>query len=99
MSGSTVTYRAAAAEDLPAIIALLRDDVLGATRNPSHEAAASLYDAAWAEILADANNSYVVAELSGTLIGCYQLTFIRGLSHAGGLRAQIESVRKVSALQ
>ncbi len=90
---AAATFREANAEDLAQIIALLRDDVFGAARNPEHEAASPAYDSAWAEILADPNNSYIVADQGGIIVGCYQLTFIRGLSHAGGLRGQIESVR------
>jgi ribosomal protein S18 acetylase RimI-like enzyme len=94
-----VGFRDAASGDLAAIIALLRDDVLGATRNPEHDAASAAYDAAWTEIIADCNNGYIVAEGDGRVVGCYQLTFIRGLSHAGGLRGQIESVRIASDLR
>jgi ribosomal protein S18 acetylase RimI-like enzyme len=99
MTDAPMQFREAAAGDLEGIVALLRDDVLGATRNLAHTAAATLYDVAWAEILADANNDYVVAEQGGEPVGCYQLTFIRGLSHTGGLRAQIESVRIASRLR
>ena len=94
-----IRFRDAAVADLPGIVALLRDDALGATRNPSLEAAAPAYTAAWAAIETDPNNGYIVAERDGHLVGCYQLTFIRGLSHTGGLRAQIESVRVASDLR
>jgi ribosomal protein S18 acetylase RimI-like enzyme len=95
----TSTYREAVAADLPAIIALLNDDQFGQTRNPLFEAEAAAYSAAFADILADPNNGYVVAEQSGVMVGCYQLTFIRGLSYTGGVRAQIESVRVASRLR
>ena len=94
-----ISFRLAIDADLAGIIALLRDDELGATRNPSLDAAAGAYAAAWADIQADPNNGYVVAERQGRLIGCYQQTLIRGLSHSGGLRAQIESVRIASDLR
>jgi ribosomal protein S18 acetylase RimI-like enzyme len=99
MTTIAAQFREATAGDLAAIITLLRDDALGRTRNPEHAAATAVYDSAWAEILADANNGYVVAEQGGRIVGCYQLTFIRGLSHAGGLRGQIESVRIASDLR
>ena len=92
-------FRQALDADLAGLVALLRDDSLGATRNPSLGDAAAAYSAAWADIQADPNNGYFVAEHTGRLIGCYQLTFIRGLSHAGGMRAQIESVRIASDLR
>jgi ribosomal protein S18 acetylase RimI-like enzyme len=99
VTAETTLFRVAVARDLAAIVALLRDDALGVTRNPEHAAAAMTYDAAWAEIMADPQNSYIVAERGEQIIGCYQLTFIRGLSHTGGLRAQIESVRIASDLR
>ena len=92
-------FREAVDADLSGIVGLLRDDALGVTRNPAMDVATSAYAAAWAHIQADQNNGYVVAECGGRLIGCYQLTFIRGLSHTGGLRAQIESVRVASDLR
>lgn len=96
---TTIEMRDAVAADLGAIVGLLRDDALGAGRNPAYDALAAGYDTAWREILADPNNGYVVAEAAGRLVGCYQLTFIRGLSHSGGVRAQIESVRIASDLR
>ncbi len=96
ISPPEVRFRAANASDLSAIVSLLRDDMLGAGRDPELDAARGAYEAAWAEILADANNGFVVAARQAALLGCYQLTFIRGLSHEGGLRAQIESVRIAS---
>ena len=48
-------------------------------------------------MIADPNNHVIVALRQAEIIGCYQLTFIRGLSFRGGLRAQIESVRIASS--
>lgn len=94
-----VTYREAVRSDLPAIVALLADDPFGQARNPLFEAEVGRYRAAFDAILADPNNGYIVAEKSGGIVGCYQLTFIRGLSYTGGERAQIESVRVASDLR
>jgi GNAT superfamily N-acetyltransferase len=91
--------RDAEAADLSAIVALLNDDAFGQARNPLFEAEAPRYRAAFDAILADPNNGYVVAELGGRTVGCYQLTFIRGLSYTGGERAEIESVRIASDLR
>jgi ribosomal protein S18 acetylase RimI-like enzyme len=88
MSGAI--FRAATAADVPGIVALLADDVLGAARERPGDPA---YDAAFAAIAADANQLLAVAELDGILVGCLQLTFIPGLSHRGAWRGQIESVR------
>lgn len=87
---SDAVFRRATAADLPAIVALLADDVLGAAReNPGDPA----YDAAMAAIAADANQLLAVADLGGRIVGCMQITFIPGISHRGAWRGQIESVR------
>jgi GNAT superfamily N-acetyltransferase len=91
--------RHAAAADLATLVALLNDDQLGKGRNPLYADAAAAYEVAFQQMQADPNNYIVVAEIDGRVSGCYQLTFIRGLSYAGALRAQIESVRIASALR
>lgn len=88
-----LAIREATAADLPEIVALLNDDDLGRARNPLFEAAQQAYEAAFDAIKADPDNGYVVAVEDDRIVGCYQLTYIRGLSFTGGLRAQIESVR------
>jgi GNAT superfamily N-acetyltransferase len=91
-----VTMRPAEAGDLPAILRLLADDPLGKNREAAVEAP---YQAAFAAIAADPNHEMVVAELDGQVVGCFQLSFIPGLSRRGAWRAQIESVRIDSALR
>jgi GNAT superfamily N-acetyltransferase len=91
--------RPAERSDLEAIIALLADDVLGQARNPLYANARADYDTAFAEMLGNPDNTVIVALIDGHIVGSYQLTFIRGLSHRGALRAQIESVRVGSTLR
>ncbi|HEY9345885.1 MAG TPA: GNAT family N-acetyltransferase [Inquilinus sp.] len=88
--------RTAEAADLPAILRLLADDPLGKNRETAVEAP---YQAAFAAIAADPKHEVVVAELDGQVVGCFQLSFIPGLSRRGAWRAQIESVRIDSALR
>lgn len=88
--GPGVTLRDARREDVPEIVALLADDVLGAGRE------GDLDDAYWAAfdlVEADPRNRLTVAEVDGTVAGTLQLTLIPGLSRHGMLRAQIEGVR------
>jgi GNAT superfamily N-acetyltransferase len=94
MACTALTFRTATAADLPEIIALLGDDVFGQARNPTYDANAEAYKRAF--INDDPHNSIELADADGRIVGCYQLTFIRGLSYTGGLRAQIESVRIAS---
>lgn len=96
---SAIRYREAVRADLPGIVALLNDDQFGQARNPAFDKEIGRYEAAFDDILADQNNGYVVADQGGRVVGCYQLTFIRGLSYTGGIRAQIESVRIASSLR
>lgn len=83
-------FRRATAGDVPAIVALLADDLLGAAREKPGDPA---YDAAFAAIDADPNQLLVVVEQAGVVVGCLQITFIPGLSHRCLWRGQIESVR------
>lgn len=94
--GSTMlglTYRKAVEADLVAIVGLLADDVLGASREASTPEALARYQEAFSEIQADANQFLCIVEDSGDIVGTFQLTFIPGLSRGGSKRAQIEAVR------
>ncbi len=93
---TSLICRPAAASDLKAIIGLLADDMFGQARTPLYDDARVAYDAAFVELLGNPDNTVIVALLGQRIIGCYQLTFIRGLSHGGAKRAQIESVRIAS---
>ena len=86
-----VNFRRAVAADVPAIVAMLADDPLGAAReNPADIAT---YLAAFDRIDADADELLIVAERDGEVVGTLQLTFLHGLSRRGATRAQIEAVR------
>jgi len=89
----TLTFKKATRTDLPAIIKLLADDQLGATREKYEEPLSSAYYAAFDVINADKNNELIVAELNNKIIGTFQLTFITYLTYQGGKRALIEEVR------
>ncbi len=90
-----VRVRTATREDVPAIVALLVDDPLGATRESEGEQAA--YLTAFEAIDADPAHELVVLEDDGEVIGTLQLTLLPGLSRGGALRAQIEAVRIASS--
>ena len=78
--------RPAEAGDIERIVALLADDVYGQARNPVYGDAKAAYDVAFAEMVGNADNTVIVARLGSRIVGCYQLTFIRGLSHRGARR-------------
>lgn len=94
-----VRFRMAAPADLGAIVALLRDDEFGQMRNPAFETERVHYEAAFTEMSADPHNGILVMTRDGEVIGIAQLTYIRGLSYTGGLRAQVESVRVAKQLR
>jgi len=88
-----LTFRRARRGDVAAVVALLADDVLGASRElPGHEGM-EVYLRAFDEIAADSNQYLCVATSNGEVVGTLQLTFIPGLSRSGATRGQIESVR------
>lgn len=95
---SGAAIRRATAADVPAIVSLLADDVLGRTRESPDDLAP--YTAAFEEIARDPQQVLLVAEsvgAGGGVVGTAQLTFLPGLSHRGATRAQIEAVRVGSA--
>ena len=83
--------RTATREDVPAIVALLADDPLGARRESPDDLAP--YLAAFEVIDADPHQVLVVADRDGAVVGTAQLTLLAGLSRRGATRAQIEAVR------
>jgi GNAT superfamily N-acetyltransferase len=85
-----ILLREARREDVPEIVALLADDVLGAGREGPADAA---YFAAFDQIEADPRSHLLVAEVDGRVVGTLQLTTLPGLSRHGLLRGQIEAVR------
>jgi ribosomal protein S18 acetylase RimI-like enzyme len=93
MTAPTVSIRNATAADLPAIVAMLADDALGELREDASTPVNPGYVMAFEAIGKDPNQILAVAEHSGGVAGCLQLTFIPGLSRLGMWRGQIESVR------
>jgi GNAT superfamily N-acetyltransferase len=87
--------RAAVAGDLPAIVAMLADDALGAARESPGDPAP--YESAFRRLAGDPNQLLAVAVRDGAVTGTLQLTIIPGLSRRGATRAQIEGVRVHSA--
>lgn len=86
----SVRFRPARREDVPAIVALLRDGALGATREGEN---LSDYFATFDAMQGEGANHLIVGERDGAVSATYQLTFMSGLSLRAARRAQIESVR------
>lgn len=88
-----LVFRAATRDDLPDLIALIADDQLGKARDDASLPLDQRYLDAFAAIERDANQMLVAVEQAGAVIGCFQVTFIPGISRRGAWRGQIESVR------
>lgn len=89
--------RRATRADLPAIVALLADDTLGAGREDASLPLNAAYLSAFEAIERDENQFLAVAEQDGALLGCLHLTFLPGISRLGAWRGQVESVRVAAA--
>lgn len=87
-----VVVRAATADDVPALVALLADDPLGAGRERPEEGLAP-YLRAFAAVTADPAHLLVVAAEGDDVVGTLQLSVLPGLSRGGASRGQIEAVR------
>lgn len=94
-SVTDLTIRRATRADIPGIVALYADDMLGAAREDPADL--SVYEAAFARLEANPNEQVLVAERDGRLLGTMHLTITGGLSHRGMTRAQIEAVRVAAA--
>ncbi|MCG6882634.1 MAG: GNAT family N-acetyltransferase [Silicimonas sp.] len=92
----SIVFREAGERDLPGVVALLADDVLGQGREVAEIAP---YRDAFARMAEDPNNVLIVGEADGAVVACYQLTIIPGVSLSATTRAQIEGVRVASGMR
>src|SRR4051794_41520065 len=95
-----VLFRAATADDVPAVVALLQDDDISRSRDAAAGRPAELsaeddaaHRAAFAAIEANPHDLLVVGDLDGRVVACAQITLLHQLSRRGGTRGQVESVR------
>ena len=91
-----IEYRDAEERDLSAIVAMLADDPLGATREDASIPLSHAYYAAFHAIEAASGQRLVVAVEAGRIVGTMQLLAIAGLSFRGSRHGQIEAVRIVA---
>jgi len=91
--------RRARRDDVPAIVAMLADDSLGAGREQLADPLPLAYWRAFDAIDSDPRNRLLVAERDGAVVGTLQLTFLPGLSRVGAERCLVENVRIARALR
>lgn len=94
-----IKFRLAERQDLVAIVALLVDDPLGASRETAGNQIHSCYVDAFDAIELDPGNELIVAENLETIIGTLQITYTPNLTHKGAMRATIEGVRVSSSFR
>jgi GNAT superfamily N-acetyltransferase len=103
VDGGTFRLRRASRADLPAIVALLADDSLGAGREGGGDM--EPYERAFAAIDADPSHLLVVGEhvppgsADGPVVSTFQLSFLPGISRRGSWRSQIEGVRVAASVR
>ncbi|MEU5969230.1 GNAT family N-acetyltransferase [Streptomyces globisporus] len=88
---SRLDIRPATPDDLPAVVAMLADDPLGAQRESPDDL--TPYQEALQRLADDPNQHVVVAIRQNRVVGTLQLTIIPGLSRRGSTRSIIEGVR------
>ncbi|MFE0693982.1 GNAT family N-acetyltransferase [Streptomyces sp. NPDC058869] len=88
---SDLDIRPATPDDLPAVVAMLADDPLGAQRESPDDLAP--YQKALQRLADDPNQHVVVAVRRDRVVGTLQLTIVPGLSRRGSTRSIIEGVR------
>jgi GNAT superfamily N-acetyltransferase len=98
-STPTLLVREATLADLPAIVALVAADAIREVAEDLDDAGvpAPAYVRAYKEIDADPDTLLLVGELAGEVVATCQLNFLRQIVYRGGLVAQVESVRTVTA--
>ncbi|MGI9391388.1 MAG: GNAT family N-acetyltransferase [Boseongicola sp.] len=85
-----ITFREARRDDVPAVVALLQNDFMGADREAD---GIEPYLKAFDDMTREGNNSLFVGEFDGRVVATYQMTLITGLSMKAKRRAQLESIR------
>lgn len=86
----SITFREARRDEVPAILDLIADDVLGAGREGADP---QVYLAAFDRIAEEPNNQVIIGVQGNDVVAFYQITYLSGLALQAVVRAQIESVR------
>ncbi|MAS94858.1 MAG: GNAT family N-acetyltransferase [Verrucomicrobiales bacterium] len=95
----TVEIREAVPTDLPTIVRMLADDVLGSNRESYCEPLPREYHTAFEEISESDDNILLVAVFDKMVVGVLQVTFVPYLTFRGGKRALVEGVRVEKAFR
>ncbi len=96
-----MTLRRVNAADLDALLVLLSDDPVSASRGDvAAPTDTPRYEAALEALIADRSNELLIAaDLAGTAVGTMQLTHIPGMTRQGSTRLLVEAVRVSSRVR
>ena len=86
-------FRRATEADVPAIVRMLADDMLGSSRETLGAESLPQYLVAFRVIDTDPNQFLLVVDDGTAIVGTLQLTFIAGLARGGLKRGLVEAVR------
>jgi GNAT superfamily N-acetyltransferase len=86
-------FRRATEADVPAIVRMLADDMLGSSRETLGAESLPQYLNAFRVIDTDPNQFLLVVDDGREIVGTLQLTFIAGLARGGLKRGLVEAVR------
>jgi GNAT superfamily N-acetyltransferase len=90
---SRVLLRGANSEDLPALVRLLADDPINASRGDvADDSDLPVYANALARIIDDSANDLIVAVEDDRIVATLQLTIIPGMPRRGATRLLVEAV-------
>lgn len=93
-TGTELLLRDATPDDLDALIAMLADDEVSASRGDVADASdRPAYAAGLDAVLADPSNALLVATVDDAVVGTMQLTRIPGMARRGSTRLTVEAVR------
>lgn len=98
-ASAAILIRRATRDDVPAIVRMLADDMIGRQRERPEEPLLPAYYEAFAALDSDPRHELVVVEQGGAVIGTLHLMLLPSLSFQGRPRAQIESVRVAADLR
>lgn len=90
---SDLSFREATIEDLPALVALFADDVVGGHNDTTDISALPIYESAFAAIQNSPNDLIFVGIMSGEIVATAQVTFVTSLVGRGSKRMIIEAVQ------
>lgn len=90
---SGLSFREATIEDLPALVALFADDVVGSHNDTKDIVALPIYESAFATIQSSPNDLIFVGSTNGEIVATAQVTFVTSLVGRGSTRMIIEAVQ------